>query len=146
MWRWIDLPPVWLAVHLAVLWLLPSGGTGAEQVWDSVGIGLIAAGVLLMVWAVGAMMLSRTTVVPHRQPDALVTRGPFAFGRNPIYLGDVLVMAGAAVWIGPIFGLLLVPSLMVVLEWRFIRPEEARLRGSFGPSYAAWSAKVRRWI
>ena len=124
--RLVDLPPLWTILHIAVLWLLP--GPGAGRTGDVIGAGLIAIGLSLMLWAAAVMLARRTPVMPGEMPEALVTTGPFRFSRNPIYLGDVLVLAGAALWVGPWWGLILVPVLMWVLTARFIRPEEARLR------------------
>ena len=142
--RWLDFPPVWTAGHLLVLWLLPDAGNG--HIWDVMGIALISVGVVLMAWATVAMLARRTPVMPWQAPEALVTAGPFVLSRNPIYLGDVLVVAGAALWLGPLWGIVLVIPLMVVLTLRFIRPEEARLKARFGADYDAWARRVRRWV
>ena len=37
-------------------------------------------------------------------------------------------------------------SFLAVLEWRFIRPEEARLKAKFGAEFTDWAARVRRWV
>ncbi|SFG16531.1 Phospholipid methyltransferase [Palleronia marisminoris] len=142
--RWLDLPPIWTAGHLLVLWVLPGGAGG--RMWNVLGIALISVGVVLMVWAVTAMLARRTPVMPGQAPEALVSSGPFVLSRNPIYLGDVLVLAGAALWMGPLWGIVLVIPLMAVLTIRFIRPEEARLRERFGGEYDAWAQRTRRWI
>lgn len=142
--RWLDLPPIWTVGHLAVLWLLPGGRTGA--LWSVAGVALISAGVVLMAWALAAMLSRRTPVMPGQAPEALVTQGPFVLSRNPIYLGDVLVLAGAALWVGPVWGILLVVPLMAVLTLRFIRPEESRLQDRFGAEYDAWADRTRRWL
>ena len=144
--RWFDFPPVWTAGHLLVLWLLPNTGERAGRVWDVLGIALISVGVVLMVWATATMLARRTPVMPGQAPEALVTGGPFVLSRNPIYLGDVLVVAGASLWVGPLWGIVLVVPLMAVLTLRFIRPEEARLRERFGPDFEAWTQRTRRWI
>ncbi|WP_375262359.1 methyltransferase family protein [Palleronia sp.] len=144
--RWLDLPPVWTVGHLVVLWLLPQWGGGAGRIWDVMGVALISAAVVLMVWAVATMLARRTPVMPGQVPEALVTGGPFVLSRNPIYLGDVLLLAGAALWWGPIWGIVLVVPLMTVLTLRFILPEEARLRHRFGEEYEGWARRVRRWV
>lgn len=144
--RWLDLPPVWTAAHLVVLWLLPEWGRGDSRIWDVMGVALISAGVVLMVWATATMLARRTPVMPGQVPEVLVVGGPFILSRNPIYLGDVLVLAGAALWLGPEWGIVLVVPLMTVLTFRFIQPEEARLREAFGNEYEAWARRVRRWV
>ena len=145
---WIDLPPVWLALFLCLTWgigqVLPLrlfGDAGAV-----IGAALVGAGLLLMAWAAAVMMLARTTVIPHRAPSALVTSGPFCLSRNPIYLADATILAGAALWwdAGP--ALVLVPLFMSLISRRFIQAEEERLARAFGPAWQAWSLRVRRWL
>jgi protein-S-isoprenylcysteine O-methyltransferase Ste14 len=144
----IDVPPVWLAGALALTWLhgawAPLGATGAG--WRLLGLGLIAAGLGLIVWAAWTMHRLRTTVVPHQDPDALVTSGPFAFSRNPIYLGDALVLAGCAIRWQAWVALLLVPLFMALIARRFIAGEEARLVRHFGAAFESYASSVRRWI
>lgn len=144
--RWLDFPPVWTIAHLLVLWLLPNRGGGTGRAWDLAGVALISVGVVLMIWATATMLARRTPVMPGQAPEALVTDGPFVLTRNPIYLGDVLVVAGAALWMGPLWGIVLVVPLMAVLTVRFIQPEEARLRERFGTDFEAWTQRTRRWI
>ncbi|TRD23541.1 methyltransferase family protein [Palleronia caenipelagi] len=145
--KWLDVPPVWLGLCLVLAGALRDmPPVVSELVWDRVGQGLILLGLALMVWAAVTMIRARTTVIPHQQPDALVTSGPFRCSRNPIYLGDALVLTGAVLWWGNLLALILVPVFMAVISWRFIRPEESRLREGFGDSFDTWSHQVRRWV
>ena len=146
--RWLDYPPVWLVGFLALAWaqsvLMPMP-LGAD--WPGfVGAGVALAGAGLMLAAALPFLRAGTTVVPHRQPSALVTSGVYRFSRNPIYLGDVLIFAGLAIRWEAWLSLLLLPSLVWVLTRRFIEPEEARLRAGFGPAFEAWAGRVRRWV
>ncbi|MDX1717154.1 MAG: methyltransferase, partial [Anderseniella sp.] len=40
------------------------------------------------------MFSARTNILPHRAADRLVTHGPFALTRNPIYVGNTIAMLG----------------------------------------------------
>lgn len=143
----LDYPPVYLALALgvAVLGSRPVPGAGGQAA--AVAGGLLAiAGAALMAAAVYEMTRHRTTVIPHRQPSALVTSGIFALSRNPIYLGDVLVLLGAGFYLHSLPGLILAPVLALVLDRRFIRPEEARLRAGFGAEFERYAARTPRWI
>ena len=150
--RWLDIPPVWLGLALALTWglrtprLFPRERSLANGLADGLGWTLLAMGLALMVWAVLTMMRARTTPVPHMQPSALVTDGPFAFTRNPIYLGDAMVLLGAIlIWSAP----LALPVLAAFVWWidrRFVRAEEARLKAGFGGAFEDWAARVRRWV
>jgi protein-S-isoprenylcysteine O-methyltransferase Ste14 len=146
--KWIDLPPVWLAVFLGLAWLvgdrLPMGGGG---VWsDLLGGLLVGGGVLLMALAVFEMRRMRTTVIPHRTPDALVSSGIYRRTRNPIYLGDGMILTGLILYWAAWPALVLVPLFAWLITDRFIQPEEARLHDAFGDSYVAYAALVRRWM
>jgi len=142
-----DYPPVWLAGGIAAAWGLaqavPGGFGGALRL---PGWALVGAGLALMLAAVIEMGRARTTVVPHEAPSALVTGGVFRVTRNPIYLGDALVLTGAILIWNVAAALPLVPLFVWIITVRFIRGEEARLRAAFGADFDAWAARVRRWI
>jgi len=88
----------------------------------------------------------RTTVIPHQTPSTIIQTGIFSRTRNPIYLGDALVLAGAVLWLDAVLSLVLVPIFVWLIERRFILPEEARMRRVFGPGFVAYARKVRRWV
>ncbi len=142
----IDFPPVWLAGFAAL-----GGVVGRlapiELVFNSiVGAGLIVVGLLLMLVAVVQMALARTTVIPRRDPSALVMGGVFGLSRNPIYLADALVLTGLYLHWDALVALPLVAVFMAIITRRFIRPEEARLEAMFGEVYDDYRARTRRWI
>lgn len=143
-----DWPPVWLAVSLLSVWslgqLLPFALIG--RAGQGVGLAFGAAGLALMGIAAAQMWRARTTVIPHSTPTALVSSGVFRFSRNPIYLGDVLVLLGAVFYFDALVGIILVPLFMKVIEKRFIFAEEAGLKAAFGESFDIWAAAVRRWV
>lgn len=144
----LDWPPVWTAAAVALAF-----GAGRLMRWDILagpgrgfGVSLALAGLGLMAAAVREMRRARTTVIPRRDPQALVTTGIFAHSRNPIYLGDVLVVAGAILWFRAPWALPLVVVFAWVLETRFIRGEEAVLAARFGAGYRDWAARTGRWL
>lgn len=146
--RWLDYPPVWLLAALAVaraevvfwrpfhelLWLRATGDV------------LFWAGVAILGVAALSFLRARSTIVPHRVPSRLITNGLYRFSRNPIYLADLLILAGLALSWGAVSGMALVPVLGWVLTQRFILPEEARLRDAFGHEAEAYFARTRRWF
>lgn len=148
--RWIDLPPVWLVLCLAIAWAqatfapygLDFGGAWA----DLAGGLLVGGGVLLALLAVYEMRRQKTTVIPHRTPARLVTGGVFSRTRNPIYLGDVLILAGMILRWDAVLALPLLPVFVWLIERRFIIPEENRMRREFRADFARYERKVRRWV
>jgi protein-S-isoprenylcysteine O-methyltransferase Ste14 len=143
----IDLPPVWLAAHVAVAWALsvltpPVFGA----VGDLVGAVLVGTGVLVMLGAAAQMALAGTSVIPRRAPRSLVTAGLFAWSRNPIYLADLILLAGAILWLDAPLAAPLLPGFAWLIRTRFIAEEEARLTAAFGPEFDLWAARTRRWL
>ena len=61
-----------------------------------IGAILMLVGIVLDVSAMVTMHRYRANIQPHRAATTLVTTGPFALSRNPIYLGNTLLIAGAA--------------------------------------------------
>ena len=147
--RWIDLPPVWLIGALALAFgldrLVPGLGPGLAPLrW--LGDALVVAGLGAM--GLGAFELVRhhTTFIPRRKPSHFVRQGIFRISRNPIYLGDALVLTGAILHWDVLPALVLVPAFMALITRRFILGEEAGLVEVFGRSAEAWFSKVRRWL
>ncbi|AHD10235.1 methyltransferase family protein [Phaeobacter gallaeciensis] len=152
--KWIDVPPVWLLGFAVLAWCqarflplgleLSHGGVGAVIGLYS-GL-LIGAGVVLMLLAVVEMRRQNTTLHPHGDPSQLVQSGIFKRSRNPIYLGDCLLLLGLILRFDAVLSLALLPIFVWVLEWRFILPEENRLRRQFRADWARYEQKTRRWL
>ena len=148
--RQLDLPPVWLAGAVVLAWLqaryLPLGLSFGGAWSDFVGGLLVGGGILLMVLGLVELRRGRTTIHPHHEASRLVQTGIFSRSRNPIYLADVLILAGLALRWDAVLSLALVPVLFWVLETRFIIPEENRLRRQFRADFARYAQKTRRWL
>lgn len=148
--KWIDIPPIWLLLALVLTWwiavLQPAALAYGGAVTDLLGGLLVGGGIVLILLAAVEMRKRRTTIIPHMQAAHLVTTGIFSRSRNPIYLGDTLVLAGLALrWEAPV-ALALMPLFMVTITYRFILPEEDRLRRQFRADFARYCAKTRRWM
>lgn len=144
-----DIPPIWLALCIALAWVLARTFPGLTFgfAWQGVvALVLFFGGALLMGLAAWEMSRAKTTIIPHRQPDALVTSGVFRLSRNPIYLGDLLILSGAVVLWGAILAVPLIWAFKRLIEARFIRPEEERLEGAFGDGFTDWARMTRRWV
>jgi hypothetical protein len=83
---------------------------------------------------------------PFTEPVALVSDGMFRPSRNPMYLGPVLVLVGAALLLSSPLALLAAPAYGWWVQRRFIAREERLLEGRFGDAYRAYCLRVRRWI
>lgn len=148
----IPWPPLVTAAAIAAAFVLQSAYPlpwpgGALQV------ALIVPGVCLMCLAIAidAVVFFRfrraaTTILPHRGTTALVTDGPFEKSRNPIYVGYVALTLGVGLAFGNPWALLMAAIVGVGLQKLAIEPEERHLAARFGAEYAAYRARVPRWL
>ena len=143
-------PPIWGFIYL-VLAAVASAAFDWRGIVDlrSMALGIVVGliGLVFMFWAVSTFRAAGTEINPTSATNkALVIKGPYAFTRNPMYLGITLLSLGIAFGVGslPMF---LVPILIfVTANWVHIPFEEAKMRRQFGSAYDAFTHKVRRWI
>lgn len=145
----LDLPPVWLLVMMALAFatarLFP--GMTVDLDWmRGLGAGIILLGLIIMAAAVWEFLRARTTLIPRRTPTAFLQCGIYRLSRNPIYLGDAVVLFGAILWWGALVALPLVPLFILLITKRFIKGEERGLRAEFGVEFDEWAGNVRRWL
>ena len=141
----LDLPPIWLVDFLVLAWGQNRVLPGFPPL-DVTGWSLVVVGLAFTVLAVRAFRQAKTTIVPHQMPSQLITHGVFRHSRNPIYLADVMFLAGLSLIWGSWLGIILVPVFVKLLTKRFIEPEEARLMDLFSANYEAWASRTRRWL
>ena len=110
------------------------------------GIGLVLLGSAVAVSCVLFFaFVGRGTPAPFDAPRRLVTRGPYRFVRNPMYMSALLVLGGAALYYESAW-LLAYAALLAAVADLFVRHyEEPRLARTFGAEYAAYCRRVRRW-
>lgn len=109
---------------------------------------LILGGLGLDLMAFRAFRQGRTTINPLR-PDRsskLVSHGIYRLTRNPMYLGQGLLLAAWALWLNQALALLVLPVYVAWLTRFQILPEERILGEKFGLAYAEYQRHVRRWI
>lgn len=143
----IDTPPVWLIAGLVLIWaqatwvpLLP-----VPQVVAVAGVILCIVAVAVFAAATREFRRHRTTIIPRETPAALLTAGPYAWSRNPIYLADAGLLCGLGLmW--DLASLVVVAAFVAIIQQRFILWEEARCRETFGAAWDTYAARVRRWL
>jgi protein-S-isoprenylcysteine O-methyltransferase Ste14 len=114
--------------------------------YQSLGIVPLLGGIGVVGWTVYTMSLAGETLSPVGDSDTLVTTGPYAQSRNPMYLGVVLTVFGTAVLAGsPLvtgYGTLLGVTYHCII----ITLEEPKLRETFGNTYECYCEEVPRWL
>ncbi len=111
-----------------------------------VGLGIGVLGIVLILWSAWELRRAGTTIMPHRTADALVTTGPFTRFRNPIYLGDVMVLLGLAELTKNIWFVAAAAAFAGLVTVFAILPEERHLEARFGDAYRAYKARSGRWL
>jgi protein-S-isoprenylcysteine O-methyltransferase Ste14 len=144
-------PPVLAVATLAGAWVLeraiPTTWPGPDDPLARIAGSLIGvAGLALTAWAIFTLRRARTTVLPHHGASVLVASGPFRFRRNPIYLGEVMIILGLAELTKSLWLVILAPIFALLITWLAILPEERHLEAKFGDDYRAYKARTRRWI
>lgn len=107
---------------------------------------LVILALVTDIWAVATLAAARTTVMPHRPSSHLVTRGPFRFSRNPIYLANLVLLAGLALALSNGWLVLLAIIDGLLTHYLAVRREESHLIAQFGYKYENYCRSVRRWI
>jgi protein-S-isoprenylcysteine O-methyltransferase Ste14 len=136
-----------------------------ENPWNWFGAVPAAAGLLLNMWAIGALEIHQTTsglgvntwadrmFKHYRTTDrsisditTLVTAGPYKYSRHPMYLGMVLAVLGLGILLGSAIPIFVVVVFPLILDQRYIGTEEATLEEMFGEAFQNYTKRVRRWI
>jgi protein-S-isoprenylcysteine O-methyltransferase Ste14 len=105
-------PLLFLVAHGVLPWAVSLLGPwygwadGSPSVWNLVGLVTVAVGVTLLLWLTvnGYAPIAQ---VPERveltwEPQLLMTRGPYAYSRHPMYVGERALWLGWAVLYGSI--------------------------------------------
>ena len=114
--------------------------------WNAAGILPLLLGMTLNLSADRAFKRNATTVKPFEISKALITSGTFKYTRNPMYLGMVLILFGAAVLLGTLSPLIIIPLFAITMDRIFIVAEERMLDERFGDEWKHYKKNVRRWI
>jgi protein-S-isoprenylcysteine O-methyltransferase Ste14 len=140
---WLFHRRTWLPLPLVLaLLLIPSGEPRFPSFF--LGLAIVALGELLRLWAVHHIgVISRTR---SDRLGPLVTTGPFALMRNPLYLGNIALWVGFALtarlpWMVPVVIMMLGFEYHAIVRW-----EERLLEARRGDEYRAYAARVPRWV
>lgn len=126
-----DIPIPWLYRHF-----LP---VGLACFW--IGAAITVAGLLFSIWARVHIGQNWSSAVTIKQDHELITSGPYALVRHPIYTGLLLAFLGTAIALTQYRGLLAL-ALVFFSLWFKLRLEEKWMRAQFGDTYIAYSRRT----
>jgi protein-S-isoprenylcysteine O-methyltransferase Ste14 len=116
-----------------------------SEVLSWVGVFLCALGLLLFFLSLVSFSTSFRVGIDTDRPGTLITTGVFALSRNPIYVAFWIVMLGQFL----IFPSWILLAYLPGAAWLFHRQvlrEEEFLRKHYGPAYAQYCSRVRRYL
>jgi protein-S-isoprenylcysteine O-methyltransferase Ste14 len=100
--------------------------------WLLCGVGIAICGLILRGYAAGHL----------RKHQQLATSGPYAFTRNPLYLGSVLLAAGFSVASHSWISTLLLALYLAIFYPVVIRREQTELQTHYGDAFVQYAARV----
>jgi protein-S-isoprenylcysteine O-methyltransferase Ste14 len=115
-----------------------------RQLWPSgiwpfwVGAAFTVGGLLFAIWARVHLGRNWSRSVTIKQDHKLITTGPYALVRHPIYTGILAGFVGTAIAISQVRGVIVV-ALVFLVFWFKLRMEEEWMRSQFGETYAAYA-------
>ena len=148
-------PPLFLVAHGVLPWAISLLGPwygwtdGHPAIWNLLGLVPVAFGIVVLLWLTinGYTYFAQ---VPERvelswEPQLLMTRGPYAYSRHPMYLAELGLWLGWAVLYGSVIVLAGFVVLCVVVS--ILAPREERvLEAKFGEAYHQYTARVPRLL
>jgi protein-S-isoprenylcysteine O-methyltransferase Ste14 len=133
-------------IHIPVPALAARFVPGSQwQFWAALGAALTLAGLLFTVWARVYLGRNWSGVVTVKADHELITGGPYALVRHPIYTGLLLAFIGTALAVGEWRGVLSVALALIAIVHRII-VEESFMRQQFGAAYDNYALRVRALV
>ena len=122
---------------------------GSPAVWNFLGLLPVAFGITVLLWLT-IFGYTQIAQLPERvqlnwEPKLLMTRGPYAYSRHPMYLAELGLWLGWTVLYGSAIVLAGFAVLCVVVSILAPREEHA-LEAKFGEAYRQYRARVPQWL
>lgn len=133
----IPSPAIWTAEN-----------AGVHYYWWPVCIGLVItfSGQLVRLISIGLVYIIRGGKDKKVYAEDLVTRGMFNHVRNPLYVGNLLMLIGVGILSNSlIYAAIMLPVFMFVYQ-AIVLAEELFLRNKFGEQFDAYCKRVNRWL
>ncbi|WP_251006806.1 isoprenylcysteine carboxylmethyltransferase family protein [Agromyces sp. ISL-38] len=123
----------------------PTPLPGPRGLQRAAGAAALAAGCALNVWALRERRRRTTGEFQLEQPQSLVTTGPYALSRHPMYVGWWLIHLGVGVVRGSAWMVATLP-VAVLVEHLGVLAEERGLGREFGDEFADYRERVPRYL
>jgi protein-S-isoprenylcysteine O-methyltransferase Ste14 len=139
-------PAVFVLLALGLPPKLLGGSAGIDWLANGIGLAVAISGQALRVAVIGLAYIKRGGKNKQIYADSLVQDGFFAHSRNPLYLGNILVLAGLIIVHGAP-GMVAIGLLFFLFAYTaIVLAEEDYLRKQFGQAYEDYCRRVPRFI
>ena len=141
-------PPLLFGGPLALSLLLRKRPSVPFPRWLRLATGalLVVAGFALGGWSIWAFAKAKENPDVWSPTNAIMTGGPYAYTRNPIYLAMALCYGGVGVAANSLVTVLSLPAVVKLAERMAVEREEAYLQAKFGKRYDRYRENVPRWL
>ena len=144
----------WLFIILYLLLFVPSPPLFGEKTfgqyyyWWPIIIGLVITitGQAIRGATIGLASIIRGGKEGKVYAEELVTTGIFSHCRNPLYVGNILMLLGVGVLSNSLLYVAVIMPLFMVIYQAIVLAEENFLRSKFGDSFNQYCSRVNRWI
>jgi protein-S-isoprenylcysteine O-methyltransferase Ste14 len=131
-----------IAIALGRIWPLGVDWSPLKYI----GAAMLLLGIAIEVWSFFSFRKHQTTIMPNKGAERLITSGPFAHSRNPIYLANTFLVSGAGFFFDNLW---LIPSALIaalLTQELAIKREEKHLAIKFGEAWTDYTRRVSRWF
>jgi protein-S-isoprenylcysteine O-methyltransferase Ste14 len=144
----------WLFILLYLLLFIPSPRIFTPAFWGDnywiwpviIGLVVTITGQLTRGATIGLAYIIRGGRDKKVYAEELVTGGIFAHCRNPLYVGNILMLMGVGILANSLFYMVFVMPLFLFIYQCIVLAEENFLRNKFGTVFDEYCARVNRWI
>ena len=137
----------WLFPLFYLILFIPSPEVFNDPVTAMIiGFSVTIIGQLVRVITIGLVYIIRGGQNRRVYADTLVTTGIFSHCRNPLYVGNILILVGLGIASNSLIFMALATPLFLFFYQAIVRAEENFLRNKFGQDFDDYCSRVNRWI
>lgn len=143
-----------LFIVLYLLLFIPSAPLFSEQYFGAgyyywplvIGLLVTVIGQVIRGATIGLAYIIRGGKDGKVYAEDLVTTGIFHHCRNPLYVGNMLMLLGVGILSNSLLYVAVVMPLFMLIYQSIVLAEENFLRGKFGPVFVSYCSRVNRWL
>lgn len=142
----IPWPPIFYAAAFVLGLALAQVKPLAVPIRPEVGWTILACGILLDLWAMWTLHSHQANILPHRAATRLVTTGAYWLSRNPIYVGNTLLLLGLAIVLHNAWLIITAFMALTLVDGYAVKREEEHLLAKFGNDWRAYMDRTPRYL